>query len=215
VGRGAHVEVAQVETIVNLLGDVFLREALEPGSAEPAGNRSERGSPWGVYPCEGLERWCVITVRDDDDWVRFRGALGDPSWARSSSLAGVEGRRAAADLLDERVGEWTESQTDRQVMATLQAAGVPAAFMAYPSDLAEDEHSVARRFPQPVTQPDLGRLLLEGPAFDATGMPDPRVLPAPRLGEHTRAICREILGLSDPEIEELLGEGVIEEARMT
>ena len=81
-GVGGHVEVAQVEVIIGLLADLILKAALEPGSVGPQGNRSARGAPWGVYPCAGNERWCVITVRNDDDWRRFRAAIGDPDWAR-------------------------------------------------------------------------------------------------------------------------------------
>jgi len=210
--RGAHVEVAQVETLINILGDLFLQEGLAPGSVRPRGNRSEQGAPWGVYQGEGEERWCVITVRDDDDWRAFRKALGDPEWARAAELETVEGRRAAHDELDARISEWTAARSDYQVMGTLQAAGVPAGVMMYPSDLAEDEHSRSRRYPRPVVQPPIGELLLEGPAFESDGMPDPLVTPAPGLGEHTREICRGILGMSDEEIDALVAEGALEEA---
>lgn len=208
---GQHVEVAQVETVINILGDLFLKESLAPGSVGPLGNRSERGAPWGVYQCEGEERWCVITVRDDDDWRALRAALGEPEWAMASALDTVDGRRAAHDEIDEHLAAWTSERTDRDVMTTLQAAGVPAGIMSYPSDLAEDDHSVARRFPVPIVQPPIGDLKLEGALFESTGMPDPIITPAPMLGEHTREICRDVLGMSDDEIDELIAAGALEE----
>ncbi len=208
---GAHVEVAQVETIVNLLADLFLQESLVPGSVRPDGNRSERGAPWGVYQCAGDERWCVITVRDDEDWSKLRIALGDPDWARAPALATAAGRRDAADDLDAHLSAWTCERSDCDVMLILQAAGVPAGMMTYPSDLVTDAHSVARRFPRTVDQPPLGEIVLEGAAFEASGMPDPLVTPAPALGQHTREICREILGLDDARIDALIAEGALEE----
>jgi crotonobetainyl-CoA:carnitine CoA-transferase CaiB-like acyl-CoA transferase len=211
-GVGAHIELAQVETIVNLLGDLFLKESLEPGSVEPDGNRDQRGAPWGVYQCAGEERWCAITVRNDDDWQHLRMALGDPAWAQSPELATSAGRRAVADELDVHLSKWTMERSDRDVMATLQGVGVPAGMMMYPADLASDEHSLARRFPRRVDQPGLGPVLLEGQAFEATGMPDPLVTPAPMLGEHTREICQQILGMSDDEIDALIAEGALEVA---
>ncbi|MEX2626344.1 MAG: CoA transferase [Ilumatobacteraceae bacterium] len=209
---GVHVEVAQVETLINILGDLFLKESLVPGSVGPLGNRSERGAPWGVYPCAGDERWCVITIRHDDDWRALCATLGEPDWAMAPGLDSVDGRRAAHDELDEQLAAWTAQRSDREVMATLQAAGVPAGIMCYPSDLAEDEHSVARRFPVPIVQPPIGQLLLEGALFESTGMPEPHVAPAPMLGEHTREICRDLLGMSDAEIDELVAAGALEEA---
>ena len=65
----ARVEVAQVETVTEMLGDLLARAGLEPGSVHPMGNRSERGAPWGTYPCAGEERWVTITVRHDDEVV--------------------------------------------------------------------------------------------------------------------------------------------------
>jgi crotonobetainyl-CoA:carnitine CoA-transferase CaiB-like acyl-CoA transferase len=42
-------------------------------------------------------------------------------------------------------------------------------------------------------------------------MAPPRIEQAPRLGEHTRTICRELLGYDDAEIDRLMAAGAIEE----
>ena len=59
-------------------------------------------------------------------------------------------------------------------------------------------------------QPGLGPMWLEGPAYRATGMPDPIVAPAPGLGQHTREIAGDLLGLTTGEIDALLARGVLE-----
>jgi crotonobetainyl-CoA:carnitine CoA-transferase CaiB-like acyl-CoA transferase len=207
---GAHVEVAQVEAIVNLLADSLLQEALVPGSVGPEGNGTERGAPWGVYRCSGQERWCVITVRDDDDWLRLRAALGSPTWAAAARFDTSAGRQAASEELNSRIATWTADKSDHEVMVTLQAARVPAGTMCYPSDLATDEHLVARRFPRAMRQSDLGDLVVEGPAFTASMIADPVVSPAPRLAEHTLDICRGVLGMADEEINRLIADGSLE-----
>src|SRR5208282_2851701 len=108
-GAGGHLEVAQVEVIIGLLADLMLKAALEPGSVGPQGNQSARGAPWGVYPCAGSERWCVITVRNDDDWRRFRAAIGDPEWARAREYETARARLEARAELDRHVTEWTSA----------------------------------------------------------------------------------------------------------
>ncbi|RNJ72362.1 MAG: hypothetical protein EB832_03965, partial [Thaumarchaeota archaeon S14] len=77
-GTGAHAQVSQVEAVIGILGDLLLKEGLA-GGVQPLGNRSERGAPWGAYPCAGDDQWCVICVRGDGDWRALRGALGDPA----------------------------------------------------------------------------------------------------------------------------------------
>jgi crotonobetainyl-CoA:carnitine CoA-transferase CaiB-like acyl-CoA transferase len=209
---GGRLEVAQVEVIIGLLADLMLQAALEPGVVGPQGNLSARGAPWGVYPCAGTERWCVITVRHDNDWRRFRAAIGDPEWARAREYETASGRLEHRAELDRRVIEWTSARTDREVTDILQRAGVPAGFMMYASDMPADPHLRARGYPQPVEQPGVGAMMFEGPAFHATTIADPLVAPAPALGEHTREICRTILGMQDAEVSKLVTEGVLEES---
>ena len=211
-GVGGHLEVAQVEVIIGLLADLMLKAALEPGSVGPHGNQSARGAPWGVYPCAGSERWCAVTVRDDDDWRRFRAALGDPSWAHAPEYETARGRIEARAELDRRVTEWTSARTDREVTEILQRAGVPAGFMMYASDMPSDPHLLARGYPQQVDQPGVGAMMFEGPAFHATSIPEAIVAPAPALGEHTREICRTILRMEDAEVSKLIAEGVLDES---
>jgi crotonobetainyl-CoA:carnitine CoA-transferase CaiB-like acyl-CoA transferase len=55
-------------------------------------------------------------------------------------------------------------------------------------------------------------MMFEGPAFHATSIAEPIVAPAPGLGEHTREICRTLLGIDEAEISKLVAEGVLEES---
>jgi crotonobetainyl-CoA:carnitine CoA-transferase CaiB-like acyl-CoA transferase len=168
-GGGVHVECAQVETVINLLGDLFLAESLAPGSVQPAGNGEAR-----LFRCAGAERWVVV----DGD-----GEVDDA---------------------------WCATHTDREVVAELQSRGIAAGYVVYPSDMCSDPHLVARGYARQVDQPGLGRMWLEGPAFHATGIPEPLVGPAPGLGEHTREIATTLLGLHDSEVDKLLEAGVLE-----
>jgi crotonobetainyl-CoA:carnitine CoA-transferase CaiB-like acyl-CoA transferase len=209
-GQGAHFEAAQVETVLGMMAQYFLKESLDPGSVQPLGNRREQGAPWGVYQCDGEERWCVITCRDDDDWANLRKALGDPDWAAADELSTATGRRAHHDEIDQQISRWTASQSDRTVMEVLQSFHVPAGMVAYASDQPDDPHLRARGYLAHVDQPGVGPMILEGPAFYGSSMDRPVITPAPALGEHTRPIARRLLGLSDDRIEELASAGVLE-----
>ncbi len=212
-GCGGHGEVAQAEAVTNMIGDWLLREGIDPGSVVPMGNRSDRGAPWGSYPCAGVEQWVAITVRDDQDWGRLKMALGSPDWAERPELATAAGRRAAHDELDAKLAEWTRARSRVDVVATLQMFRVPAAPMFTGGDQAADPHYQARGYLRWIDQQDLGWICLEGPCFRASGMMDVRIFQAPLLGQHTREICRERLGLADSEIEKLVAAGTLEVPR--
>jgi crotonobetainyl-CoA:carnitine CoA-transferase CaiB-like acyl-CoA transferase len=214
-GRGAHIHVAQFEALVQLLGDLFLRESLAPGAVHPLGNHSERGVPWGVYPCAGEDEWCVINVRDDAEWQALRSALGSPDWMRLPEYDTVAGRRQASAQIDGALEAWTCERPPVEVMALLQSHGVPAAVVAHPVHQINDAHLTERGFFQRIDQVGLGPVILEGAGFKASSAPPARVQPAPLLGQHTRMICRTWLEMSDAEIDALLTAEVLEEAPPT
>ncbi len=209
-GAGVHAEVAQVEAITAMLGDLLLLEALDPGSVVAKGNRSDRGAPWGMYPCAGEQKWVAISVETDEQWGGLIAALGNPDWAAAEDLATAPGRHARAAELDERLGEWTVARDRYEVERELQSHGVPAGVMLTGSDQLADPHLVARGYPVRIEQPPLGHISLEGAAFRATGMAESIIGPAPGLGEHTRELVAELFGLSDAEIDALFEAGVLE-----
>jgi crotonobetainyl-CoA:carnitine CoA-transferase CaiB-like acyl-CoA transferase len=205
--RGASIEAAQAELIVNQLADVFLAASL---GVEPAGP----GAPWGVYPCAGDDQWCVITVRDDEQWRALRWALGAPEWAAADAFGTVDQRIANREQLDRHLAGWTRTLPPRTVMERLQAAGVPAAMMMRPDDHEHDPHLRSRGVHRELHQPGLGLVRLENGPFRSRNVPPVRVSPAPRHGEHTREICTTLLGLSQAEIEALFAAGVLEEPQL-
>jgi crotonobetainyl-CoA:carnitine CoA-transferase CaiB-like acyl-CoA transferase len=209
--EGAHGEVAQVEAVTGLLGDLLWKAGLAPGSVAPRGNRSDRGAPWGAYPCAGTQQWCVIGIRDDRDWQNFVTALGSPAWAADPELARAEVRFAAHDAIDAQLSAWTRERTKHDVAALLQQHGVPCGPVLTGSDQLEDPHFLARNYPRWIDQQVTGRMAFEGPAFRASGTQDVVIAQAPRLGEHTREICRDLLGMDEPTIERLIAEGALEE----
>ncbi len=189
--RGAYLEVAQAELIVNQLADVFLAASLG----------EQHGELWGVYPCAGDDEWCVITVRDDAQWRALCRVAG---WAEASATVDRE-------LLDGRLSAWTRTLPPRAVMERLQAAGVPAAMMMRPGDHETDPHLCARGISTELDQPGLGVVRMEQGPFRSRAIPPVRLSPAPQHGAHTREICADLLGLEEPEIDALFAAGVLEE----
>ncbi|MAE96830.1 MAG: CoA transferase [Deltaproteobacteria bacterium] len=210
-GQGSHHDAAQFETPIGLMADLLAMESLEPGSVRPVGNASSCGAPWSCLPCEGDDEWCVVTVRSDAEWQQLKKAIGDPEWATDPSLDSAEGRIAARERIDEGLSVWTRAREPRVVMETLQEVGVPAGIVAHPGHHMSDPQLVHRGYPKLVVQPDFEALMLEGPSFLGSDLPEVIVEPAPMLGEHTRQIASQILGLSDAETQALIDEGVIED----
>ena len=212
-GKGSHHDAAQFEVAIGLLGDLFARESLDPGSVHPEGNASSRGVPWGCYRCADAEQeeWCVITVRSDEEWRALRSAVGDPDWSMDPGLEQLAGRMTSRAAIEAGLEAWTRERTPREVMELLQAVGVPCGIVAHPAHHMSDPQMLHREYAKPVEQQELSTLLLEGPAFLGSDLPEVITKQAPLLGEHTREVAERLLGLSTEEIEELISEGVLED----
>ena len=204
-GRGARIEGAQAEMIVNQFADVFLAASLGEATA------ADLGAPWGIYPCAGDDEWCAITVGDDAQWRALRHVLGEPEWATNRAYDDAAGRVADADRLDRILAAWTSLRAPRELMETLQDAGVPAAMMMRPGDHERDPHLLSREVTSEMDQPGLGPLRMEHGPFRSRKVAPVRLTPAPQHGEHTREICTTLLGMTEADVDGLLVNGILEE----
>ena len=215
-GAGGRVSISQAEIFLNANSEHFLRESLSPGSFVAHGNLSEDRVPEGVYPCKGEDQWCVISVCDDDQWLRFvrlaklESAMGDTSFST------LEGRRERRQQIDRSVSEFTSRYTPRDLAAVLQAAGIPAGFMQRLSEYRTDPHFQARGFIQMLEHPGLPLPLpAENRIVHSLYMRDPQTRPAPFQGEHTREVAKELLALNDEQIDAFVDTGDLEIAAKT
>jgi crotonobetainyl-CoA:carnitine CoA-transferase CaiB-like acyl-CoA transferase len=182
-GTGAHVHISQAEAALNQLASAYVAEAARAAGLAVADDPAVHA----VYPCDGDDEWCVISLRDDAD----RAAL-------TAITGGID------------VSEWTSDRDKTAVAEQLQRAGVPAAPMNRAVDVLADPQITFRKVFSEMTHP-----LFDAPMPAETG-PAPYLhiapaefRPAPMPGEHTREICQKLLALDADEIDRLIAEGVL------
>ena len=213
INRGAtgnHIEVAQVEVLLGTLGDLFCKEAINPGSVNPQGNDSDRGAPWGPFPCKGEEAWCVVCVRDDAEWVKLSALMQlDPESVEkyASSDYRVEHR----ETLNAIVSAWSTTLSSVEVEKLCQGAGVPAGRVLNAAEQLKDNHLLDRGFLPVVEQlGGVGEIVLDGVCIRGSKMAPPVITRAPLIGEHTEEICLHDLSMEKEQFEALLKSGALE-----
>ncbi|MFZ0715289.1 CaiB/BaiF CoA transferase family protein, partial [Mycobacterium sp.] len=193
-GRGGAIEVAQADTAIVQVGPQLVKEALEPGGLTAPGNSDPHCSPSGVFGCAGDDEWCVVTVRDDDDWARLCRAIGREDMASDPRFCETRARIDNRTDTEGALAAWTALRSPTEVMTTLQAAGVPAGAMVRLPELLTNPQLVAR---QAYTQLEHDHLPMALPTAKQVAhfetLPQWPLRPAPLAGEHTREICRTIL----------------------
>ena len=208
-GSGQWIDFSQCAAASLYLAAPLLEAAANGKDWSRIGNRSRSAAPHGVYPTAETDVWCAIAVEEESQWAALKEAMGQPSWAGEDRFDRVDGRLAEQDDLDELVSGWTATLTVGEIVATLRAAGVPAAPLQTAAELVEDPQLRHRGFLTMVDHPVMGEVL-----DYATGFRFSRSLtnsnPSPRMGEHTREVLSEVLGVPDEEIASLAAKGITE-----
>jgi benzylsuccinate CoA-transferase BbsF subunit len=212
-GEGQHIDLSQVEGGIVCLTENMLAWSANGDVLARMGNRSRHAAPHGVFRAadrDGRERWIAIAVHDDGDWARLVAALGHPAWATAPTLATTAGRLAAVDVVEARLAEWTRTRPAEETVTLLQRAGLDAAPVEDLGDLHDDPQLAHRGHFRPVEHAVLGRHPVETHAMRFSAM-EPRITaPAPRLGEHTEHVLRDLLGMPAAEFAALAAAGVFE-----
>jgi crotonobetainyl-CoA:carnitine CoA-transferase CaiB-like acyl-CoA transferase len=209
-GRGQHVDLAQFDVLVAMIGEAFVEWSVTGSEPLQQGNRRSGCAPHGVYACAGIDEWVAIAVETDAQWLGLRRVMRDPAWARDPALATAAGRCAREAELDERVSTWTRAQRKTDVFERCVAEGVPAAPVHRTNEeLLENAQLRARGFYERVKHATGGAWSMHGWEWRPPGAgPCVRRL-APDFGSDNEAILRELAGLSSAEIAALAAEGVI------
>ncbi len=201
---GQTVEIAQVETAINMIGQHVVAFQLD-GPSGRWGNRRPGRAPQGVYPCKGQDRWIAISVVDDVSWLGLCEVAG---WSELQQLD-VDQRWERHDELDARLSSFTVDQEDRSLMVALQTAGVPAGAVFDAADVVNDPQLQSLAFFVPLSHPEAGTHVW--PRFAARLELTPATMrqAAGTMGEHNEYAALDLAELSRSHYEALLKQGIV------
>jgi crotonobetainyl-CoA:carnitine CoA-transferase CaiB-like acyl-CoA transferase len=152
----------------------------------------------------------MVIVETQRDWPKICRAIGRPELASDPRYATLEER-----VKDARMGELVRlcdgifaGQPMAYWQRRLEEADVPYTVVASFDDVAADRQMAANGVFVEVDDPVLGRVRTVDTPLRIEGQPKVAPRPAPRLGEHSRAILGE-LGLGGPEIDALVARKVV------
>jgi crotonobetainyl-CoA:carnitine CoA-transferase CaiB-like acyl-CoA transferase len=111
--------------------------------------------------------------------------------------------------LDKLIEQWTTGYSDIEVMEKLQAVGVPAMPSLNAEELFHNPHLQERQCWTKHIHPVLEEQTVLGSPWKLSLTPPVINKASPLLGEHTRQVFKELIGLTDDEITALEVEEVI------
>ncbi|KQV33974.1 CaiB/BaiF CoA-transferase family protein [Massilia sp. Root335] len=205
-GKGQVIDVALHEAVFNVMESLIPEYSAFGAVREAAGSALPGIAPSNAYRC--VDGYVLVAGNGDSIFKRLMQAIGRPDLGDAPDLANNAGRVARVDEIDAAIGAWTSDRTVADVMDLLGAAKVPAGKVYTARDIAEDPHYRARDMI--LTQQTREGYEVEVPGIvpKLMGTPGSVRSAAPRLGEDTDAVLREI-GLTDDQIAALRARKVV------
>ncbi|HVB93382.1 MAG TPA: CoA transferase [Acidimicrobiales bacterium] len=206
-GGGRLVETAMVEAALNAAAEQVIEFGATGAVLGRDGNRGPVAAPQGVYPCAGEDRWVALAVVTDQQWQSLCSLLGDPAWAGDDALVDGDGRRRHHDHIDRGLTAWTVGRDADKAALLLTEAGVPAAVVIPPRDIASNPQLRFRSLFEVEHHPVCGDHEIPMLPFRFSRVGHWLRSAAPTLGQHNDEILAE-LGLSPEAIANLRESGI-------
>lgn len=176
----------------------------------PSGTRLDGIAPSNIYrSADGS--WVVIAANQDTVFRRLCAAMGQPDLATDPRFVDHGARGRNQDELDAIIGEWAARRDPGDIIDTLNAAGVIAGPINTVAEVVRDPQFRARGMLVEHADEGSGRTVL-GPGVVPVLSDTPggvRHAGPARPGEHNTEVYRDLLGMTDAEISELTGKGVL------
>ena len=208
-GEGQYVEASMTEALTGLIPEAVMEYSLTGKEQERVGNRDGRKAPHNMFRCLGEEKWVAISVETDAQFRALSQAAGRGDWADDARFTTASARLENQDALELLLQEWTAEREVAEVVAALQAAGVPAAPVADTAEVLTDPHLVERGFVARLDHPVVGVRPIPTLPWATDGQRVSDLRPAPRFGEHNPWVLKELLQVSDEEYDRLVASGAI------
>lgn len=207
-GPGQLIDVNLIDPLARLLEQTLLGYDQLGLVPERSGNRWDISAPRNTYQTSD-GRWLAMSGSSPALALRVFQAIGRDDLVRDADFSDPQRRLARAREVDDVVADWVAARTLCEAMSILEAHDVAAAPVYDITDLVDDEQLTHRGVFVSVPDAELGPMTVQAPVPRFSQASGAVGHLGPRLGEHNEQVLKELLGLSDNDIDELRRRGVI------
>jgi crotonobetainyl-CoA:carnitine CoA-transferase CaiB-like acyl-CoA transferase len=206
-GRGQHVDISMLDGMISAMSSNYMSYLGSGKVPRPLGAAFPTVVPYSVYNAK--DRCFSLAVGSEKLWAAFCRTIGredivaDPRFETNARR--VENRHALEAILQAVFGERNMAEW----IACLRAAGIPCSPVKNFEEVAQDSQTTLRNMFPTIDCPAVGPHRVTGPPIKLSETPARIGNPAPALGEHTRGVLSELLGLDADAADDLAARGVI------
>lgn len=207
-GQGQHLDMSLFDvglmSMVNL-AQSYLATGTPPGRL---GTAHPQIVPYQAF--ETADSYFILAVGNDEQYRRMTEAIGYPELWEDARFQANAGRVEHREELISKLAEIFRSGKRDRWLASIEGVGVPATPIYDLGEVFNDPQAKARNVVWEIDHPTLGSLPLIGsPLQHMSRTPAAPKSHPPLLGEHTREVLTDALGISSSEVDSLEADGVI------
>lgn len=207
-GEAQRVDLSMMEAVAAVVGDALVEYDATGRKPRPLGNHHPRIAPHNTYRTKG-DDWLALAAETEAEWDALRAVVGN-AHLEESRFAGPGLRKENEEELDSILRAWFAERDASEAERVLNDAGVCAARVVPLSEIYSrpDPHFAAAGFIARIDHPEAGPTWLPGRPWRFSAAPSEPIRPAPCVGQHSREVFAQELGMTDAEYEALVASGV-------
>ena len=207
-GRGQVVDAALYESAFSFMEPWIPAYDKTGFVANRCGSRLPESTPNNLYPT-GDGQFLHVTAMGDAVFRRLAEAMGQPALAQDARFATATTRSAHVDEIDDLIAHWTSARPLAELEQVLEQAAVPAMRIFTIADIFADPHYRARGAIVRAPDPELGTVAMAQAVPRLSQTPGAVRHAGHRLGEDSRTVLRDWLGLDSAALDALQASRVI------
>jgi crotonobetainyl-CoA:carnitine CoA-transferase CaiB-like acyl-CoA transferase len=207
-GEGRHIQMSLYDSGMMITSYYGLTAWLNKGDPAKFGNSHPSIVPYGVF--EAADGPVVIAVGNNGQFrkfceeVIFSAELPlDPKFATNTERA--KNRHELLPILLGKIGRFSRAE----LIERMNKAGIPCGEVLGLYEALQSERTAQTQVWHEFNDAQAGQQAVHAPPYIIDGARSGVRHPPPHLGEHTAQVLRELLGMSDAQLETLGNKSVI------
>jgi crotonobetainyl-CoA:carnitine CoA-transferase CaiB-like acyl-CoA transferase len=206
-GRGQYVDMALFDCMIAALSNVAMNYLATGEAPRRLGNAHPNLAPSGAFACS--DGHIQMLAGNDSQFGKLCEVAGRPELAADARFATNAARVGHRDELNLLINQITVTRTMREWNDALAAAGVPCGPINNLAQVFQDPQVLARGMLIELDHPLAGAMRAVANPVRLSETPPEYRSPPPLLGQHTREVLRDLLGMNDSQIDALVKAQVV------
>lgn len=200
-GKGQHIDMALLDVQVACLANQAMNYLTTGNPPRRLGNAHPNIVPYQDFPTADGD--FILTVGNDSQFRKFCEVAGHREWADDPRFTTNKARVAHRAELIPMIRQATVFKTTAEWVAALEEVGVPCGPINDLAAVFADPQVQARGLRVELDHPLAGMVPQVASPLRLSDTPVEYRMPPPLLGEHTREVLQQVLGLAAEQVDAL------------